>query len=211
MLRWLQGALALVGGFVVALTAGDVRASVSIAATWDGLLQESTAAVVTSPIESQSVWEGGRIYTYTHLRVDRAVAGGLPNGSDVWVRTLGGVVGKIGQIVDGEPVFVPGRSSLVFLHPGPIGAFEVTARGQGQFPVVADDPKVPARVVRSNTVGAILPRPATTRSRAGPGGAGDLPSGALRLAAEVVHGRTVDDVARDIVADWARTHASQTQ
>jgi hypothetical protein len=193
MLRSLLRACAFLGALVVVLVVGDARASVSIAATWDGLLHESTAAVVTTPAESRAVWEGGRIYTYTRLSVDRAVAGELATGSSVWVRTMGGVVGKIGQIVDGEPVFVPGQSSLLFLHPGPVGAYEVTARGQGQFPVVVDDPKLPARVVRSNSAGAILPRPASL--------------GSPRLAAEALHGRPVDDAARDIAADWARTRA----
>jgi hypothetical protein len=198
MLRSLLGACALLGALVVVLVVGDARASVSIAATWDGLLHESSAAVVATPVESRAVWEEGRIYTYTRLSVDRAVAGELVSGSTVWVRTMGGVVGKVGQIVDGEPVFAPGRSSLLFLHPGPVGAFEVTARGQGQFPVVVDDPKLPARVVRSNSAGAILPRPASS-------------SGSPRLAAEVMHGRPVEDVARDIATDWARTRAAGGQ
>jgi hypothetical protein len=193
MLRRLLGAWWLLAGLMVALVSRDVRASVSLAATWESLLHESTAAVVVTPIEARSVWEDGRIYTYTHLNVDRAVAGELATGATPWVRTMGGVVGKIGQIVDGEPVLVPGRASLLFLHPGPVGAFEVTARGQGQFPVVKGDDKLPARVVRSNAAGAILPRPAS--------------AGAVRLATEVIHGRPVDDVARDIAADWARTRA----
>jgi hypothetical protein len=183
-------------GFVVPLSvATEARASVSLAATWDGLLQESTAAEVMTPAESRAVWENGRIYTYTRLTADRAVAGDLPAGSSVWVRTLGGVVGKIGQIVEGEPVFAPGHSSLLFLHPGPAGTFEVTARAQGQFPVVTDSPQAPPRLVRSGAMGAILPR-------ASEPGAEALP----RLAADVVHGRPVDDVAHEIAADWERTH-----
>jgi hypothetical protein len=145
--------------------------------------------------ETQAVWENGRIYTYTRLTVDRAVAGDLPAGSSVWVRTLGGVVGKIGQIVEGEPVFAPGHASLLFLHPGPAGTFEVTARAQGQFPVVIDNPQAPPRLVRSGAMGAILPRASEPGAQAVP-----------RLAAEVVHNRPVDDVAHEIAADWERTH-----
>jgi hypothetical protein len=108
---------------------------------------------------------------------------------------MGGVVGKIGQIVDGEPVFVPGRASLLFLHPGPAGTFEVTARAQGQFPVVIDPTQAPPRLVRSGAMGGIV-------ARASEPGAQALP----RLAADVVHGRAVDDVVHEIVADWERTH-----
>src|SRR5580698_2218506 len=134
MARWLAAACAL----CAALLAADVRASTSIAVTWDGLLRESTAAALVTALEARPVWEGNRIYTYTHVRVDRGVAGELATGDDVWVRTMGGVVGKTGQVVDGEPVLTRGQSSLLFLHPiagRPAGAFDVTARGQGQFPV----------------------------------------------------------------------------
>jgi hypothetical protein len=172
------------------------QASVSIAVTWDGLLHESSAAVVATAVESRAVWENGRIYTYTRVHVDRSVAGDVATGGDVWVRTMGGVVGKIGQIVEGEAVLAPSRSSLLFLHSGPIGAFEVTARGQGQFPIVTDAAGAPPKVVRSHAVGAIVapktPTPATTP---------------VRLAADVLHGRPVDDVAQDIAAAWSTAHA----
>jgi hypothetical protein len=183
----------LVMAFLVTLVSSAARASVSVAVTWDGLLHESVAAAVVTPVEARTVWENGRIYTYTRVHVDRAVAGELAAGTDAWVRTMGGVVGKVGQIVDGEPVLATGRPSLLFLHPGPIGAYEVTARGQGQFPVVTEDPKVGPRVVRNRSVGALVPRPAGVVIQ--------------RLAAEALHDRPVEDVARDVAADWDRTHA----
>jgi hypothetical protein len=187
--RWLFGACAVL---LVALVAADARASVSIAVTWEGLLRESTAVAVVVPVETRPLWENGRIYTYTRVRVDRAVAG--EPGAELWVRTMGGVVGKIGQIVDGEAVLAPGQASLLFLHPGPGTYWEVTARGQGQFPVVADD-KAHPKLVRSTAVGAIFaPRVA----------AGAPPP---VLAAAFVHGRAVDDVAHDVAAAWGRTHA----
>jgi hypothetical protein len=195
MLRGILGAFVT----VAAVVAVDAHASVSIQVTWDALLHDSTAAVVATPIETRSVWENGRIYTYAHLRVDRAVAGELAAGGDPWVRTMGGVVGKVGQLVDGEPVLAPGQTSLLFLHPAPRlegAAFVVTARGQGQFPLVADaDPKAPPHLVRSSSAGALVP----------PRAPGPVP--APPMAADVVHGRLVDDVARDVVAAWDRTHA----
>jgi hypothetical protein len=175
-----------------ALVAEPARASVSIEVTWDGLLRESTAAVMATSVETRAVWENGRIYTYARLHVDRAIAGALPTGGEAWVRTMGGIVGKIGQSVDGEAVLSPGESGLLFLHPGPPGAYVVTARGQGQFPLVqGDDPKAPPHLVRSHAAGTLLPpRPAATSA----------------FAADVVHGRAVDDVARDVVAAWDQTH-----
>lgn len=174
---------------------GNAQASVSIAITWDGLIRQSTASAVMTPIEANCVWEGGRIYTYTRVRVDRTVAGDLPTGSEAWVRTMGGVVGKIGQIVEGEAVLTPGESSLLFVRAGPLETFEVTARGQGQFPIVPRDAKSPPRVVRSHAVGALVP-PQLTAS-----------SARSRLAADVLHGHTVDEVAVAIAADWEPMHA----
>src|SRR5580700_6082924 len=108
------------------LATDTASASVSIQATWDGLLRESTAAVVATSVETRSVWENGRIYTYAHLHVDRTLAGQVPSGAEPWVRTMGGVVGKVGQIVEGEAVLTAGESGLLFLHPGPPGAYVVT-------------------------------------------------------------------------------------
>jgi|HubBroStandDraft_6_1064221.scaffolds.fasta_scaffold77297_2 hypothetical protein len=180
---------------MAALLSTDARASVSIAVTWEGLLRESSAAAVVTSLEARPVMEGGRVYTYTRVHVDRAVAGELRAGSEAWVRTMGGVVGKIGQLVEGEAVLAKGHSSLLFLHPGLGGTLDVTARGQGQFPLVADaDPTQPAHLVRSNASGALLAPRAVSAV-------------APLLAADVIHGRAVDDVARDIVAAWSRVHA----
>jgi hypothetical protein len=178
-----------------AALAGDAQASVSIAVTWEGLLRESTAAAVVSPIETHTVWENSRIYSYTRLRVDRAVAGNIAASGEAWVRTMGGVVGNIGQIVEGEAVLMPGGQSLLFLRPGPVGTFEVTARGQGQFPIVGADSKLPARVVRSHSMGALV-APQFIVS-----------SATIRLAADMLHGRSVDEVAGTIASDWSHMHA----
>jgi hypothetical protein len=193
--RALAALIALSSPAWTALVSTDARASVSIAVTWEGLLGRSTAAAIVTPVEARAVWEGGRVYTYTRVHVDRPIAGNLGASGDAWVRTMGGVVGTTGQLVEGEAVLANGRSSLLFLHPGPAGTLAVTARGQGQFPVMADtDPAKPARVVRSNATGELLP-PQTA--------AGAAPV----LAGDMLHGRVVDDAARAIVADWSRLHA----
>jgi hypothetical protein len=182
--------------------AGDAQASVSIAATYDGVIKESTAAVLVTPLEQRSVWENGRIYTYTRARIDRSAAGELGTGAEAWIRTMGGVVGKVGQVVDGEAVFTMGKPSLVFLHPGPVGAFEVTARAQGQFPLSVDEKKV-TRLIKSGAIGAILPPKPGARQ-------GQLQTQSTvppALLADVVHGRPVDDVVRDVAAAWKRLHA----
>jgi hypothetical protein len=56
------------------------------------------------------------------------------------------------------------------------------------------DEKSPPRLVRSTSAGAIvaprIPGPLATQP----------------LAADVVHGRAIDDVAHDVAAAWGRTH-----
>jgi hypothetical protein len=174
-------------------------ASVSLPVTWDALVRGSTAAAIVTPRESRAVWEDGRICTYTHVHVERAVAGSLATGGDAWVRTLGGVVGKVGQIVDGEAVFSPGRASLLFLRAAAVGAFDVTARGQGQFPIVEGPEAAHSpTVVESHAVGMLVPRAPSAS------GQGTAPAA---LASERLHGRLVDDAAQQVAAAWVGAHA----
>ncbi len=187
-------AASMVAVAVLAVAPVGAEASVSIAVSWDELLQASAEAVIATPIDARSVWEAGRIYTYSHVRVDRAIAGTLPSGGEAWVRTMGGIVGDTGQRVEGEPLLGLGQGSLLFLQPGPNGSFHVTARAQGQFPVVAASGQRPAYVVRSEAIGALVPRQSQSSS-----------SPAL-LACEALHGRSVDDAVNEIVSAWSRTH-----
>jgi hypothetical protein len=207
-------------GALAVLVPGDAQASVSIAVGYDALVKDADAVGVVTPVESNTVWEEGRIVTYTRVKVDQGVAGDLGTGSEGWVRTLGGVVGKIGQLVDGEPVFTPNKSSLLFMRKWKTGGtWEVSARAQGQFPVVVvtaagvDADKTNAvtqrRVMRSTTAGMLLPPKPVT---AGPAPMKTDPNGSadrvaqVRLAGDVLHDRPLDEVTRDIAASWKTLH-----
>jgi hypothetical protein len=169
----------------------DARASISVAISFDALLRGSSAAVVATATEQHSLWEGGRIYTYSRVHVDTAVAGELHADDEAWVRTMGGVVGDVGQIVDGEASLTTGRPSLLFLRPS-VGAYVVTARAQGQFGLYTDE-NLEVRARKSSGVGALLP----------PQGASGPPA---VLASDVIHGRPVASSAKDIAAAWRRAH-----
>lgn len=198
------GLLAAVLGLAVATVTSGADASVSVTVLFDSLVAESTSVDVVTPAESHAVWEDGRIYTYTRVHVETAVAGSLPGGSDVWVQTMGGEIGDVGQLVEGEAVLVPGKSSLLFLKAAQSGTFVVTARGQGQFPVRLDPATRLAKLSRNRAAGALFaPRPgAVARAQA------QAPSApiAAKPAAEVLDDRAVDDAARDIRGAWTRTH-----
>jgi hypothetical protein len=177
------------------------HASVSFTVVLDALVSESSASVVATPISAQSLWEDGRIATYTKVHVERAITGTV-NG-DVWIRTLGGAVGVIGQQVEGEAVLNPGKTSLLFLK-WYSGNFVVTARGQGQF-VVLPGPSGALVVHKNLHAGALLgPNPTTVAQIQ----TNTTAAHAVLPAADVLDGKSVDDAATEIAAAWARTHAA---
>ena len=181
----------------------DAQASVSIAVAFDALVKDADSVGVVTPVESKSVWEEGRIYTYTRVKVEQGVAGELGSGSEGWVRTMGGVVGKIGQLVDGEPVFTANKSSLVFMRKFKLtGQWEVSARAQGQYPVIVSDAVTDTargrRVMRSSAIGVLLP-PKTPSPT-------ETVTTAPRLAGEVIHDRPLEEVTREIATAWKKAH-----
>ena len=200
------------------LVPSDASASVSIAVAFDNLVKDADAVAVITPGEQTSVWEDGRIYTYTKVRVEQGVAGDLGAGADGYVRTMGGVVGKIGQLVDGEPVLVKEKSSLLFLRKFKAGGvYEVSARAQGQYPVVIDEKTKQKRLIRSMSVGMLLPPKAANPATQGPPVSGSVQpqSGSaaamtesvkIRLAQDVMHDKPFDEVAREITVAWKRLH-----
>lgn len=205
----LAGALCLPAAALVAPT--DASASVSIAVAFDHLVRDADAVVVTTPLESRSVWEDGRIYTYTKIKVEQGVAGELGAGADGWVRTMGGVVGKIGQLVDGEPVFVQDKPSLLFLRKFKEGGiYEVSARAQGQYSIQVDAKTKTKRLLRSTAAGLLLPprgrhlEPAEAEPGALQTRSVQVEARALRLAQDVFHERPLEDAAREIAAAWRR-------
>jgi hypothetical protein len=198
------------------LGARDARASVSAEALFEQLVQEANAAAVVTPVDQRSAWENGRIVTFTRVRIDRLVAGAVASdargANEAWVRTLGGAVGDIGQLVEGEASFPIGRPSLVFLelHRDPVtkaadGSLVVVERAQGQFPIAMDAPgnggKV--RLTLAGDLGALVPPPPDHWTRASK----PLPPGrSARFARDVLQGRALDEATREIAAVWAPLH-----
>lgn len=118
------------------------EASVAVLMTLDELVVGSQRVVIGTPVERTSRWEelpsGRRIVTYTKITVDESLVGAA--GSEVLVRTYGGVVDKIGQQVSGEAAFKIGERALVFLADVPDGESAstvtvVTGMAQGHYPV----------------------------------------------------------------------------
>jgi hypothetical protein len=133
--------------------------------------------------------------------VRSVVASGQRAGDDVWIRTLGGVVGNVGQQVDGEAVLRVGQTSLLFLS-AHAQSVVVTARGQGQFAIVPT-PGGASFVRRNFIAGALLPPNPINVARIQ---ALTTASHAAMPAADVLDGHSVEDAAVEISASWSRTH-----
>lgn len=97
--------------------------------------------MVGEPLDAYSVWEelGGRkhIVTYTRVRALELLAGADPKADELLVRTLGGRVGDLGELVHGEAMLTPGERGVLFVMPA-LGALGVTAMAQGHYPLLRD-------------------------------------------------------------------------
>jgi hypothetical protein len=97
--------------------------------------------MVGEPLDAYSVWEelGGRkhIVTYTRVRAVELLAGADPKEDELLVRTLGGRVGDLGELVHGEAMLNVGARGVLFVMPAR-GALGVTAMAQGHYPLLRD-------------------------------------------------------------------------
>ena len=170
---------AVLAAMVLVLGVGAARASVSFAIAFDDLVRGASAVSLVTPVEQYAAWEGGRIYTFTRVRADRDIAGSPAEGA--WIKTMGGVVGELGQAVEGEPALRLGVPALLFLEQEldaqktPTGKLQVVGRAQGQF-FVGVDATTSVRVLVARRSGALALRPGTLR-------------GAVRLAYDVMQNR----------------------
>jgi hypothetical protein len=128
---------------------GAVAKALSLA----DLVKKSTSTLVLTAVAQRSSWVeiagSERIVTDTQARVEELVAGLDPSASQVMLRTLGGRVGTVGQVVEGEAEFRIGETSLTFLTQFEPAIFAVTAMAQGHYPVVS---QAGARVLVTNRV-----------------------------------------------------------
>jgi hypothetical protein len=169
---------------LVAAWPRDVQASTAIALNLETLAQRADAVAIVVPEEKRSAWEDGRIATYTRVRVARAYAGKLGDAS-LWVRTLGGTVGDVGQFVEGEASLPIGQPAVTFLTQKG-GVFHVTGRAQGEYAIVG------ARLTRATWLAHLVDRPGTHETR----------------AVDELADRPLEDSVTRIARAWRRTHGA---
>jgi hypothetical protein len=144
----LMGTVAATLAFANAANATTARA-VSLAE----LVRRSARIARVTSLESFSRSEevGGmrHIVTYSRLRIDDSIHG--PSGeSETLVRTLGGRVGDLGEIVHGEAELALNEPALVFLMPDENGVETVTAMAQGHYPLSIDRAGVERLILSRN-------------------------------------------------------------
>ena len=130
--------------------------------TLEELVSLSDRIAVVVAEERSSRWEEAhgsrRIVTYTKLRVESSLRGSKAKPGEtehVWVRTLGGIVDKVGQHVAGEAQFTLGERAVVFLKQDGERSV-VTGMAQGHYPLAMKDGH--EVLVSSPDTGALLPK-----------------------------------------------------
>jgi hypothetical protein len=128
-------------GALVVLGPRPAEASLSRAVRLEELVRRSQHVVVAEALDGESVWEhvGNRrhIVTYTRVGVRDVLRGSTPDGGELMVRTLGGRIGDLAELVHGEAVFTLGTRGVLFAMPAR-GAMAVTGMAQGHYPLVRD-------------------------------------------------------------------------
>jgi hypothetical protein len=137
-------------GFLLGVASGAATSAVSVTASativralsLGALVQTSRRVVVVTPLASESHFEElgrrRRVVTDTRVRVEEAVAKGEGVDSELLVRTLGGSIGRMGELVQGQARLTLGQSCLVFLLQGPDGLHYVNGMAQGHYPLQSD-------------------------------------------------------------------------
>jgi len=135
--------LGLLGALAATLTleARTSRASTALAVSLKDLVSRSSRIAHATPLEGFSRFEniGDRrhIVTYSRLQVHELLRG--PSGeTEMLVRTLGGRVDNLGEIVHGEAVLALNEACVVFIHTTSDGIDQVTAMAQGHYPLTSD-------------------------------------------------------------------------
>jgi hypothetical protein len=151
---------------VGALLPSQAFATVARGVRLEELVRRSAHVFRGKPLEAYSEWarfgEERRIVTYTRVRVDEPLVGG--GETELLVRTLGGTVGDLGQIVHGEAQLLINEDCIAFVMTQKDGVLAVTAMAQGHYPLTGDSSGV-LRLSPSRHLPALLDDKATAVGR----------------------------------------------
>jgi len=126
------------------LVSWSVVASATVvkAASLAQLLAASDSIVVGMAVSATSSYAsvGGSklLVTDTRIEIARSLRGSAAAGQTLRVRTLGGRMGEIAQLVPGEARLELGQVCLLFLRKDRGGLLRVAGMAQGQYPLWRD-------------------------------------------------------------------------
>lgn len=131
----------MTAGAVSALIGRRAQASMARAVRLEELVGRSRHVLLGEPLDAYCQWEriGDRkhIVTYTRVRAHELLGGEDPKQDELLIRTLGGRVGELGQLVHGEARLRIAARGVLFVMPTQ-GALAVTAMAQGHYPLKRD-------------------------------------------------------------------------
>lgn len=119
------------------LPAAPALAALANQASVEDLARTSDAVVRGKVVSQTSRWVGKRIVTDVDIQTSALWRGNAPQR--VKVTVPGGVMGDLGQRVDGMASFTEGEDVVVFLARGSDGRWRVNGAAQGKFTVEAAD------------------------------------------------------------------------
>jgi hypothetical protein len=103
------------------------------------LVQGSRRIVVVTALASESHYEElgrrRRIVTDTRVRVEEGIAKSDGMDRELLVRTLGGKVGDVGELVHGQAQLTLGQPCVAFLLQAPDGLHYFNGMAQGHYPL----------------------------------------------------------------------------
>ena len=117
------------------LAAGPARAMLAVPATVEDLARSSDAVLRGKVVSVSSEWAEDQRRIFTRVEVAPTSVWRGSARARVTVLVPGGVVGRIGQRVDGAPGFAKGEEVVVFLTGAAPGSFRVNGLAQGKFRV----------------------------------------------------------------------------
>ena len=128
----------LVASLIPLLEARQAEAGQFVPIPLRELVKSSARIWLATPVERHCEWVespvGRLIVTHTRVACDHDVVPGEPRAGELWVQTLGGTVGKTGQLVHGEARLRVGERCLLFVaKPGE--RHVVNGMAQGHYAV----------------------------------------------------------------------------
>ena len=119
---------------VMFATTMSAHATIMVRRSIDDLTRDADVVAVATAGGAHASWSDGHIVTDVSVQLDRVVRG-TPEASTVTVRLPGGMIGDVGQRVEGAASLEAGNRYVLFLHRDVPGRYFTVSMSQGVLPV----------------------------------------------------------------------------